>query len=148
MPPPPNEAHISPSELNAGLGFPDILDACCGGRQFWFDKKNPNVLFADSRVMPPKVVGSGKDARTRKCLPDRVHDFRDMEYPDATLQMVVFDPPHLFLGGNSFMARRFESWFCGMLQGTRGWWRADFQVERMGHTAQRNPEMPTTPAAF
>ena len=48
------------------LGFPPILDACCGGRQFWFDKENPNVLFADCRVMPDKVVGSGKDARTRR----------------------------------------------------------------------------------
>ena len=100
---------------NAGLGFPPILDACCGGRQFWFDKENPNVLFADCRVMPPKVVGSGKDARTRKCIPDIVHDFRDMEYPDETFQMVVFDPPHLFLGENSFMAQSYgrldkETW--------------------------------------
>ena len=97
------------------LGFPPILDACCGGRQFWFDKENPNVLFADCRVMPDKVVGSGKDARTRRCLPDRVHDFRAMEYPDETFQMVVFDPPHLFLGENSFMAQSYgrldrETW--------------------------------------
>ena len=40
--------------------MPLILDACCGGRQFWFDKENPNVLFADQRVMEPKIVGSGK----------------------------------------------------------------------------------------
>ena len=104
------------SRSNAGLGnFPPILDACCGGRQFWFDKENPNVLFADCRVMPPKVVGTGKDARVRKCLPDRVHDFRSMEYPDETFQMVVFDPPHLFLGENSFMAQSYgrlerETW--------------------------------------
>ena len=90
-------------------GFPPILDACCGGRQFWFDKQNPNVLFADCRVMPDKVVGSGKDARTRRCLPDRVHDFRQMEYPDETFQLVVFDPPHLFLGANSFMAQSYGS---------------------------------------
>lgn len=97
------------------LGFPPILDACCGGRQFWFDKENPNVLFADCRVMPDKVVGTGKDARTRRCLPDRVHDFRAMEYPDDTFQLVVFDPPHLFLGENSFMAQSYgrldrETW--------------------------------------
>ena len=56
-----------------------ILDPCCGGRQFWFDKSNPDVLFCDVRVMEPKVVGSGKDARVRKCLPDRVMDFRKWE---------------------------------------------------------------------
>lgn len=27
-----------------------ILDACCGSRMFWFDKKNPNVLFMDKRT--------------------------------------------------------------------------------------------------
>jgi len=95
------------SDLTAGLGFPPVLAACCGGRQFWFDKQNPDVLSADCRVMPAKVVGSGKDARVRRCLPDRVHDFRDMDYPDGTFQMVVFDPPHLFLGENSFMAQSY-----------------------------------------
>lgn len=25
----------------------EILDACCGGKMFYFDKNNPNVLFQD-----------------------------------------------------------------------------------------------------
>jgi SAM-dependent methyltransferase len=88
--------------------FPKIiLDACCGGRMFWFDKENHNVLFADQRVMEPKVVGNGKNARTRKCLPDKVMDFRNMDVPDQTFRLVVFDPPHLFLGENSFMAQAY-----------------------------------------
>lgn len=86
-----------------------ILDACCGGRQFWFDKENPNVLFADRRVMAPTVIGSGKDARVRKCLPDKVMDFRNMDVPDETFKLVVFDPPHLFLGEKSFMAASYGS---------------------------------------
>lgn len=85
----------------------EILDACCGGRQFWFDKENPDVLFADNRVMPPTVVGAGKNARVRKCLPDKVMDFRSMNIEDNTFKMVVFDPPHLFLGENSFMAKSY-----------------------------------------
>ena len=87
--------------------YPMILDACCGGRQFWFDKNNPNVLFADQRVMKPTIVGSGKDARIRKCLPDKVMDFRKMNISDNTFTMVVFDPPHLFVGKNSFMAKSY-----------------------------------------
>ena len=81
-----------------------ILDPCCGGRQFWFDKNNPEVLFMDKRVMQPTAIGKGKDQRIRKCLPDKVGDFREMEHEDATFKMVVFDPPHLFVGENSFMA--------------------------------------------
>lgn len=84
-----------------------ILDACCGGRQFWFDKENPNVLFADRRVMPPTPVGNGKDRRIRKCLPDKVMDFRSMDLADNSFRLVVFDPPHLFLGENSFMAQSY-----------------------------------------
>jgi hypothetical protein len=86
-----------------------ILDACCGGRAFWFDKQNPNVVFADQRVMEPEIVGRGKDARVRKCLPDVVMDFRKMDVPDCTFQLVVFDPPHLFLGENSYMAKCYGS---------------------------------------
>lgn len=26
-----------------------ILDPCCGSKMFWFDKDNPDVLFADQR---------------------------------------------------------------------------------------------------
>jgi len=87
--------------------FPLILDACCGGRLFWFDRDNPNVLFSDCRVMEPEYVGIGKNSRVVKCLPDNVHDFRNMEYPDNTFQMVVFDPPHLFLGEKSYMSKKY-----------------------------------------
>lgn len=84
-----------------------ILDPCCGGRQFWFDKENSNVLFADERVMNPIVVGKGKDARVRKCLPDKVMDFRNMDISDRSFKLVVFDPPHLFLGENSYMIKSY-----------------------------------------
>lgn len=26
-----------------------ILDACCGSRMFWFDKENPDTIFADNK---------------------------------------------------------------------------------------------------
>jgi SAM-dependent methyltransferase len=89
--------------------LPLILDACCGGRQFWFDKNNPDCLYIDKRVMQPKLIGSGKDSRIRKCLPDKVMDFRKMEFSDNAFRLVVFDPPHLFLGENSYMAASYGS---------------------------------------
>lgn len=54
--------------------------------------------------MPHKVTGTGKNARVRSVIPDRVHDFRNMDYPDESFKMVVFDPPHLFVGEKSYMA--------------------------------------------
>ena len=102
--------------------LPPILDACCGGRAFWFDKNNPNVLFADNRVMEPEFVGNEKNGRVRKCLPDVVMDFRNMDISDETFNLVVFDPPHLFLGENSYMAKCYgrlnkETWKEDLKQG-------------------------------
>lgn len=85
-----------------------ILDVCCGGRMFWFDKKNPNVLFVDKRVTQPHIVGDGRNARVRSCLPDKVMDFRKLSLPDEQFSLVVFDPPHFTsLGVNSYTAQTY-----------------------------------------
>lgn len=81
-----------------------ILDACCGGRYFWFDKSHPDALFIDRRINEGTVTGTGKNERLRKCIPDVVMDFRNMELPDSSFKLVVFDPPHLFLGEKSYMS--------------------------------------------
>ena len=36
-----------------------ILDACCGSRMFWFDKENPDVVFADNRELHTTLVSTG-----------------------------------------------------------------------------------------
>ena len=67
-----------------------ILDACCGSRMFWFDRNNPDVVFADNRYVSTTLC----DGRTLVIEPDVEMDFRDMPYPDNTFNLVVFDPPH------------------------------------------------------
>lgn len=89
----------------------DILDACCGSRMFWFDKENPNVLFADIRTESHTLC----DGRSLEIKPDIEMDFTEMPFDDNTFKMVVFDPPHLNkLGKNSWMAKKygvlFPSW--------------------------------------
>lgn len=83
---------------------PTILDACCGGKMFWFDKGNKDVLFTDIR-REEFTTGDGENKRNRKVLPDQIEDFRCMSHEDETFRMVVFDPPHLFVGENSYMGR-------------------------------------------
>lgn len=70
---------------------PHILDACCGGRMFYFDKEDPRVLFQDIRDEEVQLA----KGNTFKVHPDVVADFRNMPYPDETFRMVVFDPPHM-----------------------------------------------------
>lgn len=81
-----------------------IWDACCGSRMFWFDRKNPNVLFQDIRDKEYILC----DGRKLEVHPDVIGDFTKMEYPDNTFQMVVFDPPHLDNANEtSYMAQKY-----------------------------------------
>ena len=68
-----------------------ILDACCGGRMFYFEKKDPRVLFQDIRNFETTLC----DGRHFEVKPDIQADFTNMPYPDESFFMVVFDPPHL-----------------------------------------------------
>lgn len=83
---------------------------------FWFDKKNPDVLFLDRRTVSPVSVGDGKNARMFDCKPDKVMDFRSLEIEDESYSLVVFDPPHFTsLGEKSYMALKYgrldkETW--------------------------------------
>lgn len=83
-----------------------ILDVCCGGRMFWFDKKNPNTLFLDNRTMAPKKMTNGA---TFQVAPDRAMDFRKLDLPSDSFYLVVFDPPHIKKRGgkNSWMANKY-----------------------------------------
>jgi len=81
-----------------------ILDACCGSRMFWFDRANPDVVFADIRVEEHVLC----DGRALSINPTIQMDFRAMPFADATFKMIVFDPPHMkSLGGNSWMAKKY-----------------------------------------
>lgn len=87
-----------------------ILDACCSGRAFWFDKHHPNALYVDKRNIGKYTTGEGKDLRTRECAPDMVMDFRKLDLlADESFRLVVFDPPHLFVGENSYMGKIYGS---------------------------------------
>ncbi len=78
-----------------------ILDACCGSKMFWFDKNNPDVIFADNRELETTLC----DGRKLVIKPDEKVDFRDMPYPDNIFKLVVFDPPHLIHAGESSWLR-------------------------------------------
>lgn len=82
----------------------EILDACCGSKMMWFDKENPNVLFADKRTETHTLC----DGRVLKIQPDIEIDFTNMPFENESFSLVVFDPPHLNkLGKNSWMAKKY-----------------------------------------
>ena len=96
-----------------------ILDACCGSRMFYFDKKNPEVLYQDNRELDTTLC----DGRHLLIKPDVKMDFRNMKYADNSFKVVVFDPPHLaHAGTGSWLAKKYEilpkDWLIYLKQGS------------------------------
>lgn len=82
-----------------------ILDACCGGRCFWFDKNQKNTLYLDNRK---EEKGFAPQRPNFEINPDVVGDFTDLKYPDRSFKLVVWDPPHIVrIGNKSWMSQRY-----------------------------------------
>ena len=69
-----------------------ILDACCGARCFWFNKKHPNCIYIDNRK---EDKGFLKFRKNREIKPDILADFRELPFKNNSFKLVVFDPPHI-----------------------------------------------------
>lgn len=85
--------------LERGFRDSEILDACCGGRMWWWDKSHPLAVYMDKRESPRGSVGelTGRPEwnPSWECAPDVLGDFRAMPFADASFGLVVFDPPHI-----------------------------------------------------
>lgn len=103
-----------------------ILDACCGGKQFWFNKNHPNVIYQDIRK---EEKGFMKLRPNYHVTPDVIGDFRKMDFPDSSFKLVVFDPPHLTAGGkNGWQRQKYgilnkETWREDIKKGFDECWR-------------------------
>lgn len=103
-----------------------ILDACCGGRTFWFDKKHPDTLYIDNE---PRSKGICKERPEFNCTPDIVMDFRQLPFAEETFWHIVWDPPHLLnLMATSIMRKKYgtlqkETWQADMQKGFDELWR-------------------------
>lgn len=105
-----------------------ILDACCGGRMFWWDKNNTDVLFMDNREVPKGAFDNNWNPGW--CVnPDVVADFREMPFPDKHFKMVIFDPPHLTSGSmKSVINKKYgllnkDTWKQDIIDGFNECWR-------------------------
>lgn len=76
-----------------------VLDPCCGGRMFWFDKSNPEAIFGDIR-RESGIIYDGRDGRRMlQVAPDQIMDFTSLPYQEERFNLIVFDPPHLTSAG-------------------------------------------------
>ncbi len=96
-----------------------ILDACCGGKMFYFDKQDKDVLFMDCRSVE-KMLKDRDKLRKFEVKPDVIGDFTKMEFPDNSFRMVVFDPPHLKYTGSKNKPQNWQMVKYGWLP-AHGW---------------------------
>ncbi len=85
-----------------------VLDVCCCGKLFYYEKNTPVVTFQDIRQ---GIFEAGK-GRNVVVNPDRLEDFTKLSYQDGGptegFSLVVFDPPHLKKAGpHSFMRAKY-----------------------------------------
>lgn len=102
-----------------------ILDPCCGSRMFYFDKEDPRVVFGDIRIFE----GLCCDGRKIKINPDVSTDFTQLDFPDNSFHLVIFDPPHLIrVGDNAWLKQKYgslpkKSWKETLKKGFKECWR-------------------------
>jgi len=101
-----------------------ILDACCGGKHFWFDKNNPDVLFMDIRKEPkgfiPEQLGF-------EINPDIIGDFRKTYFKDNQFKHIVLDIPHKIKKDKGLITKKYgylgEDWKEDLTKGFNEMWR-------------------------
>lgn len=109
-----------------------VLDACCGGKQMWFDKNDPRALFLDQRQTEPQELSNGQ---TFEVAPDLIGDFRALPFPDASFKHVVFDPPHLAsLGKSSYTALKYGTLLPSWREDLTAGFAECFRVLELGGT--------------
>ncbi len=74
-----------------------ILDACCGAKMFWYEKKLPFVTFQDIRAGIKEYSGG----RKIRIEPNHVGNVTSMDFADETFDLVIFDPPHMIRAGKT-----------------------------------------------
>jgi SAM-dependent methyltransferase len=87
-----------------------ILDACCGSRMFWFDRKDARAVFVDKRRETHELTDSSSAGGSRTLVvdPDIQADFTALPFPDSSFALVVFDPPHLVRAGKKgWLAKKY-----------------------------------------
>lgn len=95
--------------------MPKILDMTAGNRSTWHWKDCPYATFLDKRKEEFDVYGQHMNIN-----PDIVGEWKALPFEDETFDLVYFDPPHLFDGNESIVAKKYTTL-------NPKTWRKDFQ---------------------
>lgn len=97
---------------------PLVLDACCGSRMFWFNRRDPRAVYVDRRRETHLAADCSVKNGEREIVvdPDILADFTALPFADDYFYQVIFDPPHIQRNGDT-------SWLLKKYGVLRGEWR-------------------------
>jgi len=81
-----------------------ILDACCGGKMFWFQKEQENTIFMDIRE---EKKGFIKQQTNFQVKPNIIGDYREMRFQDKSFKLVVWDIPHKIKRDSGLITKKY-----------------------------------------
>ena len=87
-----------------------IIDVCCGGKMWWFNKSRPGVLMMDNR----KVEAGTVKGENWSVEPDLIADFTKIPLENESFYKVVCDPPHKIRNDSGIITQKYgflgENW--------------------------------------
>ena len=72
-----------------------ILDATCGARMMWHDRRHPNTVYVDRRIIPVGHPYRGRNRKDWEIRPDICASFTALPFRDNSFDIVLWDPPHI-----------------------------------------------------
>jgi len=88
-----------------------ILDACCGGRHWWFDKDNKNTIYMDIRSEPKGTI---KLQTNWSVEPDIISSYCEIPFDDESFNLIAWDIPHKLKNDSGIISKKYgflgENW--------------------------------------
>jgi hypothetical protein len=88
-----------------------ILDACCGGRHWWFDKDNKNTIYMDIRSEPKGTI---KLQTNWSVEPDVISSYCEMPFQNESFNLIAWDIPHKLKNDSGIISKKYgflgENW--------------------------------------
>ena len=101
-----------------------ILDACCGGKHFWFDKNHKHTVYMDKRRVEKGAI---PEQPNWECNPDIIGDYRDTSFDDGEFKLIVWDIPHKLKKDKGLITKKYghlgENWKEDTAKGFEELWR-------------------------
>tara|TARA_R100000654_G_scaffold33685_1_gene58891 strand:+ start:746 stop:1237 length:492 start_codon:yes stop_codon:yes gene_type:complete len=102
----------------------EVLDACCGGRHWWFNKEDPDMFGLDIRSVEK---GSIELQPNWSVEPDLVGSYCNMPFNDESFSLILWDIPHKLKQDKGIITKKYgflgENWREDTKQGFEECWR-------------------------